>query len=302
MSRQRCAIGIDFGGTRIKGALVDAKGEVLKSVICDTEASAGRATVMRNIFGLIEELQPSSKNLPLGLSIPGECDTKGKVWRLPNVANFEGFQLRTALIKRLGRRPIAIDNDAICAAFAEHRLGAATKFDNFLQITLGTGIGGGLVLNGELYRGRDGFGAEIGHIAIHNAGRKCGCGIRGCMEAYAGAAGILKTYRSLGGRAKSVKEVSQHASKGKKSALKCFAQVGNVLGHGLASILNTLNLEALVFSGGIRKAMKYMKPTLQETLRERCMGEPVSKLALRLTRLGEDAGSVGAALLAMQSK
>jgi len=302
--------GIDLGGTNIKSVLMTGSGLVLARNSLPTQADKGRQAVLLNIIRGWNKLVNAAAGAPvtaLGLSIPGETDDAGRIWRLPHVAGFERFPVVEHMRKATGLRHVVAENDAACAAVAEHRLGAAGKYQNFLQVTLGTGVGGGLILNSQLFRGRDGFAAEIGHVAVANQGRPCACGSVGCVEAYVGAQGILESYGELGGAKTKrgmpadVAEITKRAEAGERVASETLALTGHLLGHALASILNVLNLEAVVFSGGIRRAMPFMKPSLSETLRARCMGRPVSRLPLLLTKLGDDAGAIGAGLLAAES-
>jgi len=302
------AIGVDLGGTNIKAALIDAQGKLLAHDKIPTGSDQGAEYVLAQTALVVKRLAKQhasgQREIALGVAIPGEVNDAGAVWRLPNIAGFEGVvfakALREKLAPELNPTHIAIDNDAICAAWGEYQAGVSKTYANQLHITLGTGVGGGLVLGGKLYRGRDGFAAEIGHVATHHDGRPCVCGATGCMEAYTCARGILQTHTELGGDGiESVAMLVELAAADDQIALATLEQAGGELGHGLASMINVLNLDALVFSGGIRGALPFMLPSIQAKLRERCMGKVAAELPLLTTSLGDDAGTIGAALLAL---
>src|SRR6187402_415053 len=177
-------IGVDFGGTQVKAGIVE-NGEVVRSTSTPTRAGGSADDVLDTIASTVLAL--SSKPDAVGVAIPGEVNGEGRCWRLPNVPGFEGVLIGEELSKRLGC-PIAVENDATTAALGEQLYGHGRSHPNFLMVTLGTGIGGGLVLGHQLYPGSNGFAAEIGHNNVDSAPDApiCACGQRGCIESFAG--------------------------------------------------------------------------------------------------------------------
>lgn len=285
-------IGVDFGASNIKAAIVD-KAEVLKHESVATNADDGPASVLDALASLVARLGVKADTV--GVAIPGEVDYAGVCYRLPNVPGFEKYPLRTELVRRLGC-PVAIENDATAAALAELRFGWGMQYRSFLLITLGTGIGGGLVLNGGLRRGRGGFAGEIGHVLVDSApdAWPCGCGRSGCMESYAGAKGLLRKYRELGGEAADVHAI---VKAGGFAATQVLDLLGWALGAGLASLNNALDLDALVFTGGVANSFPKFETMLREAFRVRSFSSPQAEIPMVLSRLGEHAGVIGAAWL-----
>lgn len=288
-------IGVDFGGTGIKAGIVQ-DGRVLKSVECPTPKGSAE-DVLDAIARLVLELDPKPKSV--GVAIPGEVDPAGRCWGLPNVPGFKGVSLGEGLSDRL-RCPVAVENDATTAALGEYLCGHGTRYPSFLMITLGTGIGGGLVIGGQLYPGANGFAGEIGHINIDPSedAPACGCGKKGCIETYAGTAALLRKFKEAGGGdVTDVKAIADSARAGEEAGLATFRMMGEALGRGLANIQNTLDLSALVFTGGISGAFDLIEPSLREALRKHSFAEPPAEVPLVVSELGSAAGVVGAANL-----
>lgn len=288
-------VGVDFGGTQIKAALVQG-GTVQQSLTIDTPDGANPGEVIDLIAGAVTRLAP--KPDAFGIAIPGEVDSNGKVWRLPNVPGFESVNLAAELAERTGAR-VTVENDGTTAAFAESLFGHGRQHKSFLMVTLGTGIGGGLVVCETLVRGSHGFGAEIGHIPIDSApdAWKCGCGERGCVEAYAGTRGLLKRYRQLGKDADEVSDIAEAARQGEQAARDVFDFMGRALGRAFVAVQNILDLDAFVFTGGISASFDLIEPSLRAALRERAFAEPLGEVPLLVSDLGSRAGVVGAANL-----
>lgn len=188
-------IGIDWGGTTIKAAIVD--GAAVRG-FARIETGGEPAAILDAIAGLVRVLDPRTESV--GVAIPGEVRPDGRCWRLPNVPGFEDVNIGAELHARLGL-PIGVENDATAAALAERLYGWGNQYGSFLLVTLGTGVGGGLVLDGHVRRGTNGFAGEIGHVLVESGEQAwtCGCGKRGCMEAYAGIAGLLRKYAAVKG-------------------------------------------------------------------------------------------------------
>lgn len=281
-------IGVDWGGTHIKAAIVDGA-NVRAHASADTHA----ATALDAIAALVKQLAPAPAQV--GVAIPGEVRDDGRCWRLPNVPGFEDVNIGVQLQRRIGC-PVAVENDATAAALAERLYGWGNRYKSFLLVTLGTGVGGGLVLDGSLRRGASGFAGEIGHVLVDSStdAWPCGCGRTGCMEAYAGKAGLLRKYAEFASPLTSVKEI---ADIGGAAAEEAWRQMGHALGNGLASINNTLDLDAIVFAGGISNSLHLIERYIRKALAERAFAPPLSQVPLLVSQLGEHAGVIGAAHL-----
>lgn len=288
-------IGVDFGGTRIKGALVD--GETIRhKESVDTPDDRAPAIVLDTIAELVRKLdqKPSS----IGVAIPGEVDDEGRCWRLPNVPGFEGVNIQKELEQRIGAS-VVVENDATTAALGELRYGFGSKFRSFVLATLGTGVGGGVVVDGKLHRGAHGFAGEIGHLLVDTSESAwpCPCGLKGHMESYAGTRGLVRKFQELGGNVDEPHEIAELAHQGDATAREAFDSMGRALGIGFAQILKVLDVHALVVSGGISASFDLIEPTLRTTLREHVFGKPTGEIPIVVSELGSDAGLIGAALL-----
>src|SRR3954468_9765281 len=208
-------IGVDFGGTQVKAGIVE-NGEVVRSTATPTRAGSSAAEVLDAIASTVLAL--SSTPDAVGVAIPGEVNSEGRCWRLPNVPGFEGVHIGEELAKRL-RCPIAVENDATTAALGERLYGHGREHPSFLMLTLGTGIGGGLVLGHQLYPGANGFAAEVGHNNVDWSpdAPLCACGQRGCIEAFAGTKALLRRFAELGGKATEVLPISLSARRGEEA-------------------------------------------------------------------------------------
>ncbi|HEX3854215.1 MAG TPA: ROK family protein [Polyangiaceae bacterium] len=288
-------IGVDFGGTQVKAGIVE-NGEVVRSTATPTRAGSSAAEVFDTIASTVLAL--SSKPDAVGVAIPGEVNSEGRCWRLPNVPGFEGVHIAEELAKRL-RCPIAVENDATTAALGERLYGHGREHPSFLMLTLGTGVGGGLVLGHQLYPGANGFAAEIGHMKVDTSPEAplCACGQRGCVETFAGTRALLREYARQGGQATEVLPIAVSARRGEPAGLRTFEMMGSALGRLLANIQNLLDLNAVVFSGGISASFDLIEPYVRDALRAHAFAPPLSDVPLLVSELGERAGVIGAAHL-----
>jgi predicted NBD/HSP70 family sugar kinase len=288
-------IGVDLGGTRIKAGVV-LQDEITRSLSVSTDADRGPVHVMDVIAETVLKLE--AKPQAVGLAIPGGVNPEGLVWRLPNVPGFEGINVSAELSRRLGCR-VVVENDATTAALAELHLGHGRTHGSFAMITLGTGIGGGIAIDGRLRRGRHGFAGEIGHTPIDRSpsGWPCACGLRGCVESYAGTRGLLRKYSELGGQAEEIRPISDAARRREPAACATFQAMGEALGIGLAAIQNTLDLDAIVFTGGISASFDLIEPALRASLVRNVFGPPLAEVPLLVSELGDRTGLLGAAYL-----
>jgi len=301
-------VGIDLGGTNLKLGLVSAAGEVLASHSVPTEADRGPAHVLSRMAAAVGDLCAkaglrAADAAAVGVGSPGPVDTaRGVVLQTPNMAGWKNVPVTAVLRKKL-RRPVRLENDANAAAYGEFRCGAARGTSDMFLLTLGTGIGGGIVLGGRLFRGTSDTGAELGHIIIQGGGRVCGCGNRGCLEAYASATAVVERFRQEAGvipnrNEFSCKDIFDAAAQGQGIARRIVAETADYLAVGITSLLHVLNPEMVVLTGGMMGAGKPFLDRIRRGVRE--MAFPSASRACRIcwSTLGGDAGIIGAALAA----
>ncbi len=289
-------VGIDLGGTRIKIAEVSGS-QVVRTESVDTPAHEGPAAVMDAITRGVKRIAAFPRYI--GMAIPGEVDARGKVWRLPNIPGFEGYDIAGELARRTGASLVAVENDATTAAYGEALYGLGRKYDSFLLITLGTGVGGGLVMARRLVRGAHGFAAEVGHITVDPSpsAPRCGCGNTGCLESFAGTRALIEAFGRAGGAATEVLTIAESARRGEAAGKAAFSQLTRALGIAINSIQNLLDLDAIVFSGGVSKSFDLIEAPLRAELRARRYAEPLSEIPLLVSDFSDLAGVVGAAYL-----
>lgn len=288
-------VGVDFGGTQVKAGIVEGS-EVVRSMTAETRPGATVDEVLATITNVALALSP--KPDAVGVAIPGEVDAEGRCWRLTNVPGFEGVHIASELSERL-KCPIAVENDATAAALGEQLYGHGREYPSFLMVTLGTGIGGGLVIGHQLYPGTHGFASEVGHMNVDRSTEApvCACGQRGCIEAYSGTKALLRRYRELGGQADEILPIALAARRGEENAMRVLEMMGEALGRGLANVQNLLDLNAIIFSGGISASFDLVQPYVRRALRETSFAPPLAEVPLLVSQLGERAGVIGAAYL-----
>ncbi len=305
------AIGIDLGGTNCRAALVTSAGRVGGIVRMPTRMTEGYDAFLVNLKMICGQLRQES--LACGLSVssvvmgaPGIITQDGRVLVSPNLPALNGKNL-AADLGNLLNLPTQVINDANAICWGEARFGAGRNFNSFLTVTLGTGVGGGLVLDRRIWTGADGAAGEVGHLTVVPEGRPCGCGNRGCLEQYASASGIvLSASERLAAGQKSLltKEdatgltslkVAEAARCGDELALAVFEEAGRALGLALAGVANLLNLEGVVVTGGASESFDLMLPVVHEELSQRAFDVPCKRLQVVRGELGDDAGILGAA-------
>ncbi len=309
-------IGVDIGGTNIKIALVDFEGKIIYSNTTPTRAEmgfeAGVANIKQAIKDLMQETKESAKTIEaIGFGLPGQIDYKlGMVKNLPNIPGWINIPLGK-LIEDEFQIPTKLDNDVRCAALGELNFGAGKGCENLICITIGTGIGSGIVLNGKLVRGASNAAGEIGHIKMTlDKGPLCGCGDHGCFEAYASGPSIVSMAKEFisGGKSAKYKEmatdgiitpyiVAQAALQGDPVSLQIFKQMGEIIGIGLSSVVNLLNPEKIIIGGGVADAGEILLGPIRKTIEDRAM--PIQKEAVKVVpaQLANAAGVIGASLL-----
>jgi glucokinase len=307
-------IGVDVGGTKVAAGLVDEKGTILRRTRRPTPSSSPD-DVEDVIAGCVLELSDGVEVEAVGIGAAGFVTAdRSTVLLAPNLS-WRDEPLRDGVAERVGL-PCVVENDANAAAWGEYRFGAGRGEDFLVVVTVGTGIGGGVVLDGVLHRGRHGLGAEFGHMQVVRGGRRCGCGQDGCWEQYCSGRALLHEAREIagvrrdhgrrllelgGGKIEGIEaiEVTQAAREGDPAAIECFEVVGSWLGQGLADLAAVLDPGAFVIGGGVSEAGELLLDPTRRAFRERLTGTGNRPEAeVRLAELGNDAGLIGAADLA----
>lgn len=311
-------IGIDVGGTNVKIALVDKSGKIIYSNSVPTYAKMGYEYTVNNIKqaikDLMKETNTTTKDIDgIGFDFPGQVDYKTGVVKLaPNIPGWVNVPI-AQMIEEEFHIPTRIDNDVRCAALGEMKFGAGQGCENFVCITVGTGIGSGLVVNGQLVRGASNAAGEIGHIKLQmKDGLICGCGDTGCLEAYASGPSIVAMAQDYikGGKSTKFREmaaaeggeitpymVAKAAEAGDPVAKRIFAIVGEYIGIGLTSVINLLNPEKVIIGGGVAEAGDLLLDPIRKTIKERAMVVAGSAVEIVPAQLGNSAGVIGASML-----
>jgi glucokinase len=324
------SIGVDFGGTNLRIAAYTPAAGFLETIQIPARVHAGRDAVVADMGSAIRKLSDIySAKLTLkgvGVGSPGPLELpEGRLRNPPNLPGFDGLELRAAIQQGLSS-PVIVDNDANLAALAECVVGKGKTLgvNSLCMLTLGTGVGSGIVLNGKIWDGMNGMAGEIGHNAIFADGELCSCGNHGCLEVLASATAVrrraldmIRTGKSPGLAAMekscpdfTAREISEIAFAGDADAKKIFEEVGRALGIGLAAAVNTLNLPLYVVGGGLVKSWQLFSPALFQELRHRSYvyrltdpdrsvgdGGSPSKTYVMPAELGSEAGLLGACIL-----
>src|SRR6266478_6849788 len=314
------AVGLDMGGTNIRCAAVSVAGDVLLIEHGPSLASRKAGDVAENIAAQTIHLLDTARRRGLGspraigVAVPGPLNVHtGTVMQAPHVAAWRGYPLRSKLEALIGRK-VVVDNDANAWALGEYWRGAARGRRDVVLLTLGTGVGGGLIVGGKLVHGRSGMAGEMGHITVEPEGPRCDCGARGCLESYASASGLRGLVENRMGLTTgaqlpaaivdadnnfSVRGLSTEARRGDRMALETFAVAGYYLGIAIASFLNTFNPELVVIGGGVAGALPYMRKTMATQVRERAFSAISAQAKICRAALGAQGGVVGAAYAAL---
>jgi glucokinase len=289
--------GFDIGGTDIKYGLVDRDGRLVRrGKVRSPETIEGLLSALEDTWTALKRKSPGPIRA-CGFGIPGFYSIRErKILESPNCPSLDGYPLVQA-VRRFIDVPIRAGNDANMAAFGEFKHGAGRGVRSLVLLTVGTGIGSGLILDGRLWQGEGGFAGEIGHITVNPEGKTCACGGRGCLETEASAPRLVRDFRALSGRTDVTgsKEVYLLAKAGDPAALESFRKLAYWLGIGLGVVINLLNPEKILIGGGVVSAGKILLGPVVEEARRR--SNPLSFAGCRIEKaaLGNDAGLVGAA-------
>lgn len=306
-------IGIDLGGTNIKGGIVSGNGEIIHKEMIPTGSGREAAAIIKDIAGLINKMLKSTNiNISdiksIGIGTPGTCDAKAGIVICASNIGFYNVNVREELEKYFSDTPIFVENDANCAALGEYSV-LSEDIGDMVFITLGTGVGGGIIINHKLYVGKNGTAAEVGHMIIDIEGEECGCGTRGCWEKYASVTALINQTREYciknpeselakaaehGVSGRTAFELAKRGDAGAKSVVDRWIRY---VGTGIISIINILQPEILMIGGAISKEGKYLIDPIIEYQKNNTYSQIKDSTKIVTASLGNDAGLIGSAFL-----
>jgi glucokinase len=301
------SIGVDLGGTNLRAAAVSRDGKILEKVSGTTDLHEGRDAVLADMVNAINKLKDicgQDSLAGVGIGVPGFILMKeGIIMNSNNLPEFEGFPVRDDIERRLGT-PIFLENDANAAALGEKWIGAGSDVDDLVLLTLGTGIGGGIVVGGRVLHGFVGMAGELGHMTVVLGGNPCGCGNHGCLEKHASATAIVHMGRmmSLGDDDLTSEAVYKMAVGGDAKAKMIFHTMGSSLGIAIATLINIFNFPLYLLSGGVLAAWDEFSPSMMAEIEKRSFTFRNTKTRVDKAVLGNEAGLFGAAYLPFQAK
>lgn len=312
--KQNYSIGVDLGGTNIKFGIANEKGKISKKIVLPTKAEKGPESVISQILKGINSILDKSKDeiKGIGIGAPGTViSAKGTVEHPPNFPDWGKVHLGKIVSKKTNLS-VQVENDANAAAIGELIYGAGKKLNDFLMVTLGTGVGGGIIFNKQLYRGSHGAAGEIGHISINHNGRKCKCGSRGCVETYIGNKYLISNvkkqllrhrdsliYKMIEGNNSllSPKLISEAAEQHDDFAISIIVNAGQSLGYGISSVINVLDITNVIIGGGVAGFGEILFRSIESTIQRRVMKPFRDKIKILPAGLKNEAGIKGAAAL-----
>ncbi len=306
-------IGVDLGGTSIKAGLIDASGKVADSYEIPTGVEANSAkVVVENIKNVISRIAENNRKYDIkaiGIGVPGIAMENGNITIFANIRVFDNYPIAKEMEKAFNI-PVFVDNDANNAARGEFVFGVGKGKKNFILITLGTGIGGGIFINGDIYSGANGCAGEIGHMVIVPEGRQCGCGNFGCWETYGSASAMIKRAKCLIGRGVetaltkyypdniNAKVIVDEAKNNDPAALGIFEEMSRYIGIGVGSLINCFNPELCILGGGLSHSGEMLLDKVKYYARLNAAPKAWEAVEICFARLGNQAGIMGSAALA----
>lgn len=306
---QRLILGIDVGGTNIKFGVINSKGRII------ARSNLVTRSYIRNKTKLIDALKSGIQDLlagnnlhfsdlqGIGIGLPGLIDPPGGVVKfLPNIPGWKNVPLKKILQKKF-RVPIFIENDVNLITLGEWRFGAGMGVTNMVCMTLGTGVGGGLILNNQLYRGQGYVAGEIGHMPLNEKGPGCNCGGKACFERYVGnrylQRKILKVFKN---KKLTLQDTGMLAARGDRKAVRFWEETAVHIGNALTGVVNLLNPTHIVIGGGVSNRPPFFFKTIEKTIKGRAMTVQAAMCKVVRAKLGDDAGIVGARVLVNENK
>ncbi|NOY53645.1 MAG: ROK family glucokinase [Deltaproteobacteria bacterium] len=316
---RKSLIGVDLGGTNIRVAGISFRGEIFQRRKASTEGECGKDAVIEKLVrrirhALEREKREGRKAVAIGVGVPGVIlARRGIIVSSPNLPDWLNVPLKEMIRKEFAL-PVVVENDANAAAFGEKWVGVGKGANSLICLTLGTGVGGGIILDGKVWHGEDGMAAEVGHTTVNPDGPQCKCGNTGCLEVYASATGIVSEVRRRMKREGSLlkksfqgredffraEDVFRAAKKGDRVSLKVIEQMGRYLGIGIANLVNLFNPDMVVLSGGVTAAWKDFIEIVNEEVRARAFVVPRKRAKILKAKLGDNAGLIGAAGVALE--
>lgn len=287
---------IDIGGTSIKFGVVNDKGDILQHDAIPTEAERGGKQVMKRVVGICESLMKEFSVRGFSISSAGQIDSvHGKVlYATANIPQFTGTPIAETIRESTGL-PVKVENDVNCTALGEYWKGAAASVNHFLCVTIGTGIGGALFLNGELYTGTSFAAGELGHMTLYPNGKRCTCGKRGCYEQYASSAALEKSVFQAFGYALDLRDFFSMVKENDPTCINVFEQWVDDLTTGMASLVHMFNPELIVIGGGISAQGDILLHAIQSSIKSKILPNHRHSLAIKLAEHGNQANLIGAA-------
>lgn len=294
-------LGVDLGGTQVKLALVDDRGRVRDLRRVDTDRRP--APLVAALRRAVDPWLDGARLLGTGVGVAGDVDPERGVVRFAPNLRWRNVPLAELFRKHRFPKPLVVDNDANAAAWGARRLEFGGRLKDIVVFTLGTGVGGGLILNGRLYRGASGTAGELGHMVVDPRGDACACGGRGCLEAYLGGAALVawarRAYRRSGRTVDALTPeiLASRAAAGDRVARAAWRRAGEALGVALTTVANVFNPEAVLFAGGVSRSAALFLPAARRAMAARAFRTPVRAVRIAVARRGGDLGVAGAALL-----
>lgn len=308
-------LAVDLGGTNLRMAAVGHDGRIFSHAKIETEKACQPSSLLNCLTTLADAcraaLTADQKIIGIGAGVPANISPEGVLHNLPNLSALEGMNLKSDLASQFNL-PVVLENDATAAAIGENWLGASKDVRDSIMITLGTGVGGGIIINSEPLRGIDGLAGKLGHICVEPDGHPCGCGSNGCIEQYASATAIVRMANEAGLNVLNAFDVYQLVTGGSQrgaiatgsnteKARAVFQKMGRYLGITLGGLVNALNPEMIVIGGGAAAAWDVFIEPLTEELKYRAFNEPADRVRIVLGTLGDNAGILGVASSAFRS-
>src|SRR5436309_3643462 len=296
------SIGIDLGGTNLRAAAIDRSGKMLRKIAGSTDLSAGREAVVADMVASIRNLREqcgaAATLAGVGVGTPGFIIMeKGVITGSPNMPGFDNFPIRDEIERQLGA-PVVLENDANAAALGEKWMGAGRDYNDLVLLTLGTGIGGGIISGGKVLHGFVGMAGELGHTTVSPTGNPCGCGNQGCLEKHASATAVVAMARMMGlGDNLTSEAVYRLAAGGDEKAKAVFVAMGQALGTALATLVSIFNHPLYLLSGGMLPAWDLFAPTMLAECRRRSFVFRNTDTRIEKATLGNEASLYGAAYL-----
>lgn len=312
---EKLYLAADLGGTNLRMAAVSRGGDILFRDKVSTPSGQGQQAVIETILSVVrnisDQLGDRYQLAAFGAAVPAVVSSReGMILRSPNLSELNGIPFTSLFAEKLGM-PVVLENDANSAAVGESWKGASIGVRNSIQVTLGTGVGGGIIIDGTVLRGIDGTAGEIGHIAVVPDGYPCGCGSVGCVEQYASATAIVRLAKELmpdypetvlrEQANMTPLDVYEAGVRGDEMSIEVFRLMGKHLGVALGGLVNVLNPEAIVIGGGASAGWDLFIDHLRAEIDYRAFQHPAERVKILRSTLGDDAGILGAAYLASES-